>query len=102
MNHFTKKWPLLTLFMAWFFMAFVQAQTLTPSPSIPINRPRVVVITSDNGGGHNAAAEAVEKSLGTDYEVIKLNLLKDKLGQLDKKFMDYFAQEKWTILRLMA
>lgn len=65
-------------------------------------RPKILVITSDHGGGHLAAAAAVEESLGAHYEVVKLDLLKDKLGNLDEKFMDYIAKERWFTVYLMG
>jgi len=44
---------------------------------------KILVLSSDGGGGHRSAAEALEQALGTEYRIEHVNALKDVLYPLD-------------------
>ncbi|MBF0206778.1 MAG: hypothetical protein HQK53_07790 [Oligoflexia bacterium] len=64
-------------------------------------RPKVLVLTNSNGGGHDAAASAIKSSLAADYDVETLDIMKDKMP-LESVFADAFMNESWTIMNILV
>lgn len=96
---------LIALLLA-LFLFFAQKR----APVIPatISYKKIVIFTSDGGGGHRSVTTTLKKHLSPLYEVQEVNIFADLLAPLDplrlitfntytcEDFYNYLLKNKWT------
>ncbi len=64
------------------------------------DKPKVLILTNSNGGGHNSAATAVKNALENDYDIEIFDILKNKL--FGERLFGYSSQkEYWFLLKYL-